>query len=216
MENVRNGSALQSFVSEHTLEYHLVGSLLGLLGAQGISAVPLYFWSSREGSKLSMTIHAEWSGRLCAVFPRRPKFDRRRRHCVFAKFNAELFDYARQSRQVGVQTLAALPIIESLSDLLHAPEVAWFALDEGTADVVVQLETAGELDESAADGVRRLDPSEIVARVLEGSWRVSWQEATRAMRELRKCVASSNFYLSGGYKPVYFFLAEPEPFSSCS
>jgi hypothetical protein len=158
-----------------------------------------------------MTIHASWSGRLCAVFPRRPKFDLRQRHCLFSKFNAELFDYARKSRQIGVQMLAALPIIQSLSDLLHAPGVAWFELDEGTADVIVQLNAAGELGESSVDGVRRLDPSEIVVRILQGSWRVSWQEATWAMRELRKCVANSNFYLAAGYKPVYFFLMEPEP-----
>ena len=62
-----------SFMSEHTVEYALVPKMIGILAPQFPRVIPIYFWATREGSRISRLCDVSGKVRVIAVFPRRPQ-----------------------------------------------------------------------------------------------------------------------------------------------
>lgn len=193
---------MTSFMSEHTTEFYVVPRFRAIIEKRFSPALPMYFWSSREGT--ARAANAGVHGRLCALFARRPK-DPTPSH-VTMKVNAEVFDDAFYLRKLGVPAFVGMPEVVSFLDLAGEFSCTWFSLratDETQSDFYfissapVEPDTRihGPLDE------------EQICRIVDDECRdLTWAEAVGCMSEARRSAAPGRFIFGPSYKPVYFFI----------
>lgn len=161
------------------------------------NVVPLYFWSSREGSSTAPSHPL----RAVAVYPRRPKFSRDGVGPIM-KINKEVASAAAEFRSRGIPTFAAFPRARSAFDLAQGAPFLWFAFSGcgEEEDVEIPMDSAlptwleGPLTEEA---VRRIATQESVPR--------SWEDVLKAIRDVSHAVTQGSHWRFGvTYKPVYF------------
>lgn len=64
---------MSSFFGERTAEYAIVPVLQRALKSRFGSALPLFYWKTREGNRTSSEIHGKCFVKVVAMFARRPK-----------------------------------------------------------------------------------------------------------------------------------------------
>ncbi len=207
--HIRKGVGLESFMSEHTAEFTVVRALSAQLESAGLLAIPLYYWASREGSRLSRHVNASVRGRLLAVFPRRPKIDIKNGHTTHWKINHELYSYSKSANAKGIVAIAALPLASSLLELQTAL-VYWVPLAGEPEDRVLSKTSGIEGLNSNVGVVEDLDQLGILKIVELGCSVMPWAEMLAAMSELRLELNNGRYFFMGGagYRPVYYLLPE--------
>ena len=89
--------------------------------------LPLYHYAGREGGNQSLASDRGLGLRTVAVFPRRPKVADPGDDEIEVKFNAILFDWARELDILGIPAVAFTPLVSSLFDLGSPFGLGWFA-----------------------------------------------------------------------------------------
>jgi hypothetical protein len=147
-----------AFISEHSAEYILVPRMVNILGQCFGKVIPLYFLSTREGSRIAYECDKSQPIRVLNVFARRPKVSVPQQPRIEVKFNSSLFDKAGLAAEVGIPTLAGVPLVSSIMEFNMDARCAWFSLSGvPDMDVYYNLLLDGTVDDqshqsSAVDG----------------------------------------------------------------
>jgi hypothetical protein len=199
---------MTSFMSEHTVEFYVVPRLREILERSYPSALPIYFWRSREGSRSSRAAFPDVRGRLCALFARRPKFPTPTH--VTLKVNAEVFDDAARLQGMGIPTFVGMPEVVSFLGLGGEFRCVWFSLQatEGEQPDFYFVSAAPPEPDARVRGP--LAEEEIRDIVRDECREISWAEAVECMSELRTGEGAfyGRFLFGPSYKPVYFFMPD--------
>lgn len=202
-----------SFMSEHTAEYALVSKLTAIFSAQKLRIVPIFFLSTREGSKVSRQCDDSSPIRLISVFARRPKVEFSNQSNIAVTINAELFQAANRLTALGIPTFAGAPLISSIMDFSLDANVVWFELTgEMASGVYLQISMDGTRVEfwqetSAIRGP--VHDKEIVEIFLSKSRLMQWTEAIEILRMNRRASRNNGSYwlpFGGGYHPFYLIV----------
>ena len=206
-----------SFISEHTAEYFLVPAALQVFSETGEQVLPLYFWATREGSRISRECGSgEEEVRLVAVYPRRPKVIQPNQDHVYVKFNLSLFETAKFAQTLDVPVFAGVPLASSILDLSPKTLVAWFHLEpkeKPIRDEVVRVALHGkDEDTDSSSMVKRIGEEELLDLALNRSRTQDWDACLNQMKEVRRYVRVSNYGSRwpwfGGYKPFFIVIVE--------
>lgn len=120
---------MSSFFCERTAEYALVPRLQRSLEAHFGSAIPIFYWKTREGNRVSSEVHRAQFVQVLAMFARRPKLTGRK-DWLSGKINFEIFQFADAARSVGVPTIAGFPAVASLHGLYSDPPIYWLPIEK--------------------------------------------------------------------------------------
>lgn len=139
------------FLSEHSVEFVLVPRLISILSKTYSNIVPFYFWAAREGNSISQSCDTGEYLRLIAVYPRRPKVSHPHDSEILIKFNAVLFEKAREYEQFGIPVFAGVPRVSSIMDFRLNTPCTWFEIlgAESPADIEREFDVS-ELRTQAA------------------------------------------------------------------
>lgn len=202
-----------SFMSEHTAEYVLVYRLTAAFAAQSRRTIPIYFLSTKEGSKVSLQCDDSSVIRLISVYARRPKVSVPNQPYIEMKINAELFEAARRLGNLGIPTFTGVPLISSLCDFNLDVEVAWFELT-GELDgnlyfhISIDGKSVERFNESTAIRGPLLE-DEIMNICLRSSRPMRWVEAIEILKMNRRAGRRDSEYrgpFGGGYYPFYLIV----------
>lgn len=205
---------MSSFFCERTAEYALVPLLQSSLEAHFGSAIPIFYWKTREGNRVSSEIHQERSVQMLAMFARRPKVTGRR-NWVAGRINSELVQYAHAARAVGISTIAGFPAVDSIHGLYRDPPVFWLPVglsDESDLDFLTDIsQRRPTLFGYDGHPVETLSINDVIEDVENNAAVLAWDDAMQHISQLRleHYRAGSYFRLSwfSGYKPVYFLIS---------
>lgn len=198
-----------SFLSEHTAEYYLVPRTAEVFSSYATVVVPIYFWSTREGSRLGEEGIKYSQVRVIAIFARRPKVSASHADIIMAKLNRELFVYAREARALGIPTLAGMPLISSLDQLRINCPCVWFRLlDDCENDIEIPMSLEGEPLEttvlSHVDGPTQLDT--LADDAVSAAAVSEWTEVIANLRFLKRVMRHGIHF--GGYNPFHLLLID--------
>lgn len=206
---------MPSFFCERTAEYALVSLLQRSLQSHFGSCVPIFYWKTREGNKVSEALHEGRLIKVLAMFARRPKTTDRK-EVRGGKINQEVAEFAAIARVAGIPVIAGFPAVEFTLDLYSDPTIFWLPLDASRdAELRFTVDLSKPrlaLIEDGGQPMRTMSLSE-VARDIEKNAKVfQWDEAMQCIAELRQShggpEAYSPFAWFGGYKPVYFLMPQ--------
>jgi hypothetical protein len=202
-----------SFISERSAEYILAPKLAGILGKYFSRVIPLFFWSTREGSNISLSCHPLQTVRIINVFARRPKITTPNQPSIEVKFNNSILKAAQFSSSLDIPTFAGVPLASSILDLTLEVDCAWFELTGIEEDVFYNISLDGKilsrsLETSAIEGV--LEEEELAARAMQKSYSMKWSAAIENLRTIRR---NPTFEDDGGwlwfrncYRPFHLLL----------
>ncbi len=201
------------FISEHSAEYLLVPKLCSILEPDFSGTVPIYYWASREGARLSLESRFGSTIQIVACFARRPKVSHVGQDHILVKFNEVLFEYAAASSDNGIPVFAGVPLASSLDQLTTDRESAWFKLVGGNHQLAYaqcRLGIPGGMiiDNSDADHVLGpLTPNQIRNLVIEQAKPMPWSDAAEILRELRiRKTGRGPYSWLGNYHPFHILL----------
>jgi hypothetical protein len=204
-----------SFISEHTAEFILVPKMIDILAQRFAKVIPLYFLSTREGGRISRDCDQSLPIRVLNVFARRPKVYVPNNPRIEVKFNSTLFQKVDLAAQVGIPTLAGVPLASSLMELGLDTRCAWFSLSGIlNEDVYYNLLLDGTVDDQSykSPGIAGpLQDHEIIETVLERSRPMIWSEAIDHLKLIRRCAPDQEDYwlfFGRGYHPFSLLLIE--------
>lgn len=204
---------MSSFFCERTAEYALVSVLQRSLASRFGSAIPIFYWKTREGNRVSSDLHKGCAVRILAMFARRPKIIGVN-NFVAGKINHELAQFARAARSVGIFTVAGFPAVMSILHLYDDPPIFWLPINSiGAGDIHFFTDLSHSHPEPVdieGHHVRTMTLGQIQCAIEERSIVMPWDEAMQRIAELRlECCRGSSFFWFGGiggYKPVYFLM----------
>ncbi|WP_321793270.1 hypothetical protein [Burkholderia pyrrocinia] len=201
-----------SFFCERTAEYALVPIVQRNLETRFGAAVPIFYWKTREGNRVSSEIHKNRKVRVLAMFARRPKLVDESRWLA-GNVNVELMQFAHAAQAVGIPTIAGFPAVNSMFALYSNPRIFWFYLEASREDgfgffVDISVTQPRPIDEDGTP-LETLSAERIFEIVERRSDVLSWDEAMTHISELRLQHYRPDFLGFGwqqGYKPVYFLM----------
>lgn len=200
-----------SFISEHSAEFILVPRVVSFLEESFSRICPIYFWSSREGSRLSYACDSQQPVRVLSIFARRPKIVNPNQDSLGVKINIELFDYAKAASEFGIQTFAGVPRITSIFDASITAPCTFFRLLSADQECLITLSRrSGRVIESTSmRGLQVVrDGLNFAEMALENCEQKSWGEMIEAIRELRKAGSSNYHPFYGSYRPFHLILID--------
>lgn len=173
----------------------------------------MYFWATREGSRVAQERHASQRFRVLVVFARRPKvLDGSN---MLGKINRELFEFADRAVAYGLPSVAAFPAVGDLFELGRNFQTYWFplaGLQHQDTHFKVHL-SRPDIGPELLDGCQlpswELDD---VGDALGAAPMLIWRDAMLAIRDVRlahRVVPSVGFIGGGGnYMPVYVLVPD--------
>lgn len=205
-----------SYISEHTIEYIITAKLCELLKQRFSKTIPIYFWATREGNSLSAKIHNEQKLKVLAVFPRRPKLERKDFDFMYGKINASIIEFSEVSKSLGIPTIFYFPVIFSLVDIAsNFPFFSMELLSYEQRDIHFSVNNkTSEIHFKSNDKMRiNLLSDEDMMGIASNSKEISWNEALMKMNKLRHVNQRSKYGYGGfgfawmsQYKPIYFLM----------
>lgn len=207
---------INSFISEHSLEYIIVPRIWELLKQRFSLVIPIYFWAAREGNSLSKKIHKEQKLKILLVFPRRPKINLNKPNRVYGKINYSIINCFRKARTFGIPTVFSFPVILSFKDIANNVLIDHFEVvhfEQKDIHFFVNKET-NEISvlDNQVKALRLLNDSDIFDLVTNAK-ELNWENAVAKINELRRMNrydGSSNygrfFFWGNSYKPIYFLI----------
>lgn len=206
-----------SFMSEHTAEYALVPHLVAQLEGSFRTIIPLYYWATREGSRVGRDSLIEVPVRVVAVFARRPKVFCPGDEKILVKINDTLFAAAQAGGQVGIPVLAGVPLVNSLAHFSTGVPCSWFHIGNAPPsgwDVEFWMPL------SEAEACNHLELPQGVAGPLIGAQvgetvdsqcsELHWEEALDAMRHVKSAGGYQHPIFGGGYRPFFLVMARDD------
>jgi len=208
-----------SFISEHTAEYALVGDITQCLMQRFSSVIPVYFWATREGSRVGCEYMQGRPVKIVAAYARRPKVQEPGQDWLLVKINSQLFQAAALGQQLGIPVFAGVPVVTSLTSFRLGVPCCWFVLSpkcSSDGDCEFRLSVADRTTErsSGSNIMGPLSQDEII-RVVEDHARAQpWEKASLFIREINR---SGTQYLYSRFVPGYrpFFLLIPAERGDC-
>lgn len=204
---------MSSFFCERTAEYALVPVLQRALEGRFGAAVPIFYWKTREGNRVSSGIHKETFVKVLAMFARRPKLTGRK-NWVSGKINSEILEFANAARSVGIPTIAGFPAVASIPSLYSNPRIIWLPIEQpngGDLEFFTNIAQSRPIptdEEGRAIGTLSIE--EVIEQVEKNAAALSWDDAMSRISELRleHYREDGHFWFGwfGGYKPVYFLM----------
>ncbi|NQT93803.1 MAG: hypothetical protein HQ559_13675 [Lentisphaerae bacterium] len=204
-----------SFMSEHTAEYALVPDLVAQLAERFPTIIPLYFWATREGSRVGRESLIDAPVRVVAAFARRPKVFDPGDERILVKINDVLFAAAQAGEQVGIPVLAGVPLVNSLVEFSTGVRCAWFHI---AATPSSAWEAEFWIPVSGEEGINHLELPQGVAGPLTGADVVDavdsqcrdlcWEEALYAMRHVKSAGGYQHPLFGGGYRPFFLMMVQ--------
>lgn len=201
-----------SFISEHSAEFILVPKFAEILSSRFDNILPIYFWVSREGSRMAKACLRGISLRIVAMYARRPKIERPDQEEILVKFNSILLDRAKYFQHFGIPVFAGVPRVSSISDFKLDAECSWFRIStesEINYDVGYLLDIkAGRVMEGLSEQIIPVNESAIIKTIQMKSRSILWEEAVKIIRGVASDDISSWYYPGNytNYKPVYFLI----------
>ncbi len=202
-----------SFMSEHTVEYALVNSIVKHLSPEFPVIVPMYPWLTREGNSLAKECFRDRRVRLVSVYPRRPKVSNPGDTNILVKFNSFILRKSFVARSVGMPVFAGVPLISDLVSYRIDAYCLWFSLygdERDNRDLEVFLSTSEEYTDKVGSLEAIRGPIEgtailedIKANSNEDNWE-NWLDTIRFMRNQEEEGRSSLY--GPTYKPFYLVL----------
>ena len=204
---------MSSFFCERTAEYALVPVLQRALEDHFGSAVPIFYWKTREGNRVSSEIHKGHFVQVLAMFARRPKLTGRK-NWVSGKINFELLEFANAARSVGIPTIAGFPAVASLHGLYSDPPIFWLPVEQsngGDLEFITNIARSRPIPtDEEGRAIPILSIEEVIEELEENAKVLSWDDAMSHISELRlehyREDSHFGFGWFGGYKPVYFLM----------
>jgi hypothetical protein len=201
-----------SYVSEHSLEYIMIPKLQVILSRKYRNVVPIYFWSTREGSALSKDVNNFRNLKLLSAFPRRPKLGKNEPHIIYGKINEDVLEFAQSAKSIGIPTVYCFPVINSLSDMTSNCKCIWMSITNNKAIGDLHFAINREAEEIAVDieqgnQINVLSDADILS-IAEEAKVFEWRDAILHLKELRRANMRSVGYWMTQYKPVYVLLFE--------
>lgn len=202
-----------SFLSEHSVEFCLVSQFCRILEASW-EVTPLYFWKTREGSRLALAHDDSEQVKIIAMFARRPKLSHVGDSQISIKINASLKEKAFQLSKLGIPVICGVPLVTSILDFQLTSPCVWFKINsngEDYNDTFVVIGKGGRefTYPHGYDNVLAIIDDDI-SSLAEKAKSVS---LVKAIEGLRSSPQPSGFGLPSGYlwfmstyKPVYFLL----------
>lgn len=206
------GTDIASFLSEHTAEFILAPQAAEVFSRFAKAAVPIYYWSTREGSRVGRECAPNRHVRVVSIFARRPKVTVPGQSVIVAKLNQELFTYSEEATERGIPTLAGIPLVSSLDQLTASCPSVWFRLlDAPSNDMEIPLALNGERregdDPTHIEGPSQLE--NLAAKAVSKATAYEWRDALDTLRELRRVGHPNGFFhFLGGYKPFHVLLLQ--------
>lgn len=204
---------MSSFFCERTAEYALVPVLQRSLEEHFGSALPIFYWKTREGNRTSSEVHKERFVQVLAMFARRPKLTSRK-NLVSGKINFELFQFADAAGSVGIPTIAGFPAVAAIHSLYNDPSILWLPVEQSNAgdlEFVVDISRRPRPMDEQGHRLQTLTLEEVIEKVEKNAKVFSWNEAMSHISELRREHYRDGSYFGlgwfGGYKPVYFLIS---------
>ena len=199
-----------SFISEHTAEYALVRSLVGILSQQFSTIIPVYFWATREGSIIAAKSVERTHVRVIAAYARRPKVVNPYDNIVLVKINALLLQAGAAGLDVGIPVLAGVPLASGLLQFSIETPCSWFHINgrvPGDQDVEICISLSGEAQESNScrpGVVGPLTANDLLSIVQSEARAMPWDVAVDCIRRVRSSGEKGmrGFFFSG-YRPFY-------------
>jgi hypothetical protein len=202
-----------SFISEHTAEYALVRSLVGILSRQFSTIIPVYFWATREGSRIAARGVGQQQVRVIAAYARRPKVGNPEDSIVFMKINALLLQAGAAGLDVGIPVLAGVPLATGLLQFSIETPCSWFHINgrgPGDQDVEIRISLIGATQESNSSRpgvVGPLTADDLLSIVQTKARAMTWDVAVDCIRRVRSSgeTGMRAFFFSR-YRPFYLVL----------
>jgi len=196
----------KSFISEHSAEYILVPKLVDMMEHYFSKVIPVYFWSTREGSAIARACRPLEKVRIIRVFARRPKINVPNQESIEVKFNQSLFENTDLTTSLGIPTFAGVPLASSILDLSFNTECAWFELKEPEKDIVYELSLDAKIIKkssisSSIEGP--IDEIQLIDKIATKSCPMEWHKALDNLRILRRIMRRGFWFGAGGYRPFY-------------
>lgn len=202
-----------SFICERSAEYALIPELMKELKKNFKHVTPIYPWISREGSNISKEIHSMRLFKIIGLYARRPKLSSFDDTTIKVKFSEQIIYGARTSQRLGIPIIAGCPLARDFMELGNCNKFLWANLSKFSN---YDIDFIAEVD---GDGVIRNQPnsyffnniSEIIDLINGVSEVFDVEKFIEVIKEIKMSSKSYNEYIPmafmGGYKPVYFLLA---------
>ncbi len=199
----------KSFISEHSAEYILVPKLVSILEQHFSKVIPIYFWTTREGSLIARACQPPQNVKIIRVFARRPKINIPNQKSIEVKFNQSLFAHTEFVTSLGIPTFAGVPLASSILDLSSNTECAWFELTKPEEGIIYELSLTAEIIQqssisSAIEGP--LTELLLIDKIVGKAHLMEWYKALDNLKLLRSLVGSGFWFGNGGYRPFYILL----------
>lgn len=200
-----------SFTNEHSVEYVLVPDLVGALSRRFDTAVPSFFWLTREGGRLARESLAGRQVRVLTVFARRPKVCGADDPEIHVRFNPELFSASEVGAEMGSPVLAGVPLVRSIDQLRLGAPCSWFRVGplDGASLATIDLVMAPDSrTHGSVPGIQSLGREDLLA-VAEEARHMEWSEVVDFVRALRNPPDFySGWWSRASYKPFHLFLLD--------
>ena len=206
---------VRSFLSEHSVEYCLVNRLYNSLSSKW-EISPLFFWRSREGSRIAEECDNGERIRVAAVYARRPKLVSPGHNVLVMKVNDRIFSRANYLTGQGIPVFCAVPRVSQILDFQVNSVCSWFILaqDSPIIDVQIRLDiNSGLIQNRSDENEKKVIPiveQQISDIIKEQTKAISLSDAIAIIscRNGEVLGRYPSFFWFGGYKPFYLFLKE--------
>ena len=204
-----------SFLSEHSAEYALVRDLAHALSPDFDCIVPIYFWTTREGSAIAARSVGSRAVRIITAYPRRPKLLDPGDTTIVMKVNAMLLKAGAAGCELGIPVFVGVPRATELLQYTLDTPCSWFHLAEHKPpenDVEIRVSVDGNSAESDVNPRPVSGPlttNDLRAVVQRNSRPMAWGQAVESIREVRgRGEFGQRAFFWSGYRPFYFLLPE--------
>lgn len=197
------------FMNERSLEYFIIPELIKTLTPLCKRAVPVFFWKTREGGKISSEVHSSKVVKIIAVFARRPKLVTGSM-AIEGKLNHEIIRFAHKAQLFGIPTVAGFCAARSLFDL-EKEFIHWLSpieADPNGDTFFLEDKDTHRLIKFGGSPISTIPPELLAEHLLSKANGMSFDQGVKAMSELRRELTHFQFFPGFGsaYKPVYILI----------
>ncbi len=200
-----------SFLNERSVEFCLVPRLCRLL-SDFRRVTPIYFWRTREGSRLGFESDNGASVRVLAMYARRPKMSSVGDDTISMKINAYLRERVSFLANQGIPAVFGVPLASSLLDFQLSVPCIWFKVhSEGkdSGDIVISMDAStGSTQDNALDGSASTIQEDEILCMVRNAAQFRLTRAIEIMGQKLPVEAPASWWFRGVYKPVYFLIQE--------
>jgi len=205
---------LNSFMSEHTIEYAIINQICCYFGLRNKRVTPVYIFQTREGNSLGKTSFKN-EVRAFAIYPRRPKINSWKDDVICFKLNYSVLCAADFLNTHGIPTYFSGPLIKRLDeyDLNTKLFIAKMSYScQYKKDIFISLKKQGDLI-TKPEGIKELSLNYLEEDIEINAQYVLWYNVIDIIKEsnyLQAKQISRSYYFPFmlQYKPVMFILNE--------